>query len=371
MRKGSEQALLVGVETSGQNKDFLRGSLDELKRLADTAGASVVGEITQKRPDPEPKYFIGKGKVGEIKVLAKSLGANLAIFNISLSPSQERNLEEELGIKVVDRTELILDIFAQHAKSREGKLQVALAQDSFLLTRLTGHGAMMSRLGGGIGTRGPGESTLEYDRRRIRKRIAELSREIEKVKRERTLRREKRKSSHHPMVSLVGYTNSGKSTLLNTLTKADVLVEDKLFATLDTTTKRLRLSSGDTLLLTDTVGFITDLPHQLVAAFRATLEEVTEADMLLHVVDASSPRYEEQIAAVYRVLEDLHCATKPMITVFNKVDKLSEGIAKEVLEKYAPALNISALEEKGLDELDSMLAKLLFPPPAPPSSTPA
>jgi GTP-binding protein HflX len=353
---GTERAILVGIDVFGEQKIPVRESIEELERLADTAGAEVVGQITQKRAQPDQKYFIGSGKLEELKSLILSRRADLTIFDVELSPSQERNLENDLGTKVIDRTELILDIFAQHARSREGKLQVELAQSNFLLSRLTGHGVLMSRLGGGIGTRGPGETKLEYDRRRIRKRISDLKQEIEKVRKERSIRREKRKRSHLPTVALVGYTNSGKSTLLNAFSKAGVLTQDKLFATLDPTIRRVDLPSRKVMLLTDTVGFIQKLPHQLIAAFRATLEEVTEADLLLHVVDASHPYFEDQIAAVYTVLEELKCVTKPVITVFNKIDKLNKKLPKRILEKYQPALAISALYAKGLEELRGMLA---------------
>jgi GTP-binding protein HflX len=339
-----EKAFLVGVEITTGQQLSLDETLTELARLAETAKAAVVGQIRQKRERPDPRFFIGSGKLVELKNAALSADANLIIFDNSLSPAQERNLEEALGIKVIDRTELILDIFAQHAKSHEGKLQVELAQANFQMTRLSGHGVLMSRLGGGIGTRGPGETKLESDRRLIKQRIAELNREIEKIRSDRAVRRDKRKSSRLPLVTLVGYTNAGKSTLLKTLTKAEVLVADKLFATLDTTIRRLYLPNGNHILLTDTVGFIQKLPHQLVAAFRATLEEVTEADLLLHVVDAANPYFEDQIAAVYTVLEELNAVTKPIITIFNKSDLLEKKFSRQLLKKYEPAVALSALQ---------------------------
>ncbi|MFH1683819.1 MAG: GTPase HflX, partial [Candidatus Margulisiibacteriota bacterium] len=292
-----ERAVLVGIELSSPQQVPVDQSLEELKQLADTAQAQVVGQLTQKRNKPDQKYYIGSGKLEELKAAIALHEADLVIFDVELSASQERNLATALDTKVIDRTRLILDIFAQHARSHEGKLQVELAQSSFLLTRLTGHGILMSRLGGGIGTRGPGETKLEQDRRYIRKRISELKREIEKIRKDRSIRREKRRSSNLPLVALVGYTNAGKSTLLNVLTNAGVLTENKLFATLDTTIRRLELTPSKTILLTDTVGFIQKLPHQLVASFRATLEEVTEADLLLHVVDISHPYFEDQIKA--------------------------------------------------------------------------
>ena len=356
MLNGPEKAILVGIELSGQQNFSLTESLQELRRLALTAGAEPVGQLTQSRARPDLKFFIGTGKVEELRDLINSKDANLAIFDCALSPAQDRNLEEALGVKVIDRTELIIDIFAQHARSREGALQVELAQSNFLLTRLTGHGTMMSRLGGGIGTRGPGETKLEVDRRRIRKRIADLKKELDKVIKERTLRREMRRKSHLTSIALVGYTNSGKSTLLNTLSKADVLVEDQLFATLDPTTRRVYLPNHKVILLTDTVGFIQKLPHQLVAAFKATLEETTQADLLLHVVDASYPNFEDQIAAVYTVLEELDCAAKPIITVFNKIDQLKKDLPADLLKKYHPAITISALSGQNLDKLQDLIA---------------
>jgi GTPase len=354
-----ERVVLVGVEKQESKIDEL---LAELKRLADTAGVTVVGKLTQKKSKPDARYYIGSGKVEELKALATSLNADTVVFNVPLSASQERNLESALELKVVDYTEIILDIFAQHAKTREGNIQVELAQSSFRLTRLTGHGVDMSRLGGGIGTRGPGETKLEHDRRKIRKRISELKGEIEKLSKERSLRREKRKKSDLPLISLIGYTNSGKSTLLNSLTNAGVLSQDKLFATLDTTTRRFRLSNGKKILLTDTVGFITNLPHQLIAAFRATLEEVTDADLLLHVVDVSNPYYEDQIAAVYTVLEELNCVTKPIITVFNKVDRLKKKLPEAMLKKYKPSVAISALNSKYLDDLQDQIVRFFVQP---------
>ncbi len=363
MFRQSEKALLVGVELSQQKQVPLDESLEELSRLADTARAIVVGQMRQKRSRPDQKYFIGSGKVEELKIQAAAVQADLIIFDVDLSPSQGRNLETALEIKVIDRTELILDIFAQHARSREGQLQVELAQASFRLTRLTGQGSMMSRLGGGIGTRGPGETKLEVDRRYIRKRISDLNKEIEKVRQERNYRREKRRKSHLPVVAIVGYTNAGKSTLLNSLTQAGVLTRDKLFATLDTTMRRWSLGSHKIVLLADTVGFIRKLPHQLVAAFRATLEEVTEADILLHVVDASHPFYEDQISAVYAVLEELKSVSKPIITVFNKIDLLPKKVSKDILGKYQPSIAVSAVTQEGLDQLSAELTKILFPQP--------
>lgn len=364
-----EKAILVGIELPGSQKTPIIASLEELAQLVDTAQAQVVGRLTQKRNKPDQKYYIGSGKLEELKAAIVLHEANLVIFDAELSASQERNLATALETKVIDRTRLILDIFAQHARSHEGKLQVELAQSSFLLTRLTGHGILMSRLGGGIGTRGPGETKLEQDRRYIRKRISDLKREIEKVRKDRSIRREKRRRSNLPLVALVGYTNTGKSTLLNSLTQANVFTENKLFATLDPTIRRLKLTPAKTILLTDTVGFIQDLPHQLIASFRATLEEVTEADLLLHVVDLSHPNFEDQIKAVFTVLEELKAAAKPIITVFNKTDRLNGRISEELLKKYEPAIAVSALQGKGLEELKNQLAKFAFPQPSRSAST--
>ncbi|MFH1361306.1 MAG: GTPase HflX [bacterium] len=354
-----ELAILVGIDLPGAHLSAEVESIAELKRLSETAGATVVGQLIQKRDRPNLKYFIGSGKIEELKALVLAKEANLVIFDIELSGAQQRNLENYLEVKVIDRTELILDIFAQHAASREGSLQVELAQASFSLTRLVGHGSSMSRLGGGIGTRGPGETKLEQDRRKIRHKISSLKAEIKKLGRERTLRREKRRKSQLPLAALVGYTNSGKSTLLNSLTGAKVLTRDQLFATLDPTIRRFYLPSNQTILLTDTVGFIQKLPHQLVVAFHATLEEVTEADVLLHVVDGSHPYFEDQIRAVYNVLEELKAVTKPIITVFNKADKQTSPTPSHLIKKYAPAVSISALKKEGFDELTKSLDRLL------------
>src|SRR3989338_4319891 len=354
-----EKAVLVGIELPHEPL-----SLPELEQLASTAGAVVVGALTQKRPAPDPAYFIGSGKLEALRAKIAAGGSDLAIFDHELSAAQTRNLEKELALKVIDRTELILDIFARRAKSREGKLQVELAQSQFRLSHLTGHGAAMSRLGGGIGTRGPGETKLEYDRRLIRARISQLKAELEKVRRERFLKREKRRRDRLPLAAFVGYTNAGKSTLLNSLTRADVFTENKLFATLDPTTRRLYLPSGRVCLLTDTVGFIQKLPHTLVEAFQATLEEVSEADLLIHVVDGSNPEFERQIEAVYQVLEELRSIAKPMVTVFNKTDRLEKKLPSKMLGKYKPAVAVSALEKKGLDKLlsiiDGQLPRLRF-----------
>lgn len=349
----SEKALLVGVERQGTWD--VSHSLSELAQLTETAGAEVVGSVWQKRSRVDPAYFIGRGKVQEISLVRQELGANLIIFDDELSPAQQRNLEQMLGVKVIDRPALILDIFAQRAQSHEGKLQVELAQLKYNLPRLGGQGLVLSRLGGGIGTRGPGETKLEVDRRRIRSRINDIEQEIEHLKKHRALHRERRQTSRIPTTALVGYTNAGKSTLLNKLTAAGVLAEDKLFATLDSTTRRSKLPSGKEFLLTDTVGFIQKLPHQLIAAFRGTLEEVVQADLLLHVIDASHPQYEQHMQAVYQVLRELGAETKPVITVFNKMDKIDNQHIIMRMLREPNTIAISAENGTNLDKLLSMI----------------
>jgi GTP-binding protein HflX len=338
-------------------------SLDELARLSETAGLEVAGRVVQAlREGIYPATFIGRGKVSEVKDLTVETSANVVIFDDALSPAQQRNLEKALGLKVIDRSQLILDIFAQHARSLAGKLQVELAQLEYLSPRLTRQWTHLSRLGGGVGTRGPGETQLEVDRRRIRERIATLRRRLQDVERTRALQRHERARVPFPCITLVGYTNAGKSTLMNALTHAGVLVEDKLFATLDPTSRRLDLPSGEPVMLTDTVGFIHKLPHQLIDAFKSTLEEVRTANLLLHVVDATHPRWAEQKAVVEQVLDELGAGDTPMLTVFNKLDRLT----KEAVEGGQPwqhfkvgydghpaqtAFGISALTGEGLPSL--------------------
>jgi len=327
----------------------------ELEELSLTAGAEVVASEVQRRDEVEPALFVGKGKVEEIRDRREELRYDLIVCNEDLSPRQQRNLERELKIKVVDRTELILDIFAQHARTREGRLQVESAQLHHLLPRLIG-AYDYHRQGGGIGTRGgPGEQQIEVERRRIRKRLKDLERELEDVRRQRQQQRAARRGSELVTVAIVGYTNAGKSTLLNTLTRAGVRAENKLFATLDPTTRRLRLDSGRELLLTDTVGFIQKLPTDLVAAFRATLEEVTEADLIIQVLDLSSPAVEEQAATVERVLGDLEAANKPRVVAMNKVDLLGPASRRRAIgalsARYPGAVAISAVKRTGFDEL--------------------
>jgi GTP-binding protein HflX len=351
-----EKAVLIGIELAGDDPEQTKFSFEELARLADTAGADVLGQVVQKRNKPDAATLLGKGKAEEIAAYCQELDANLLIVNRDLSSSQMRNLEEITGIRIIDRTQLILDIFARRARTREGRLQVELAQLNYLLPRLAGHGVAMSRLGGGIGTRGPGETKLEVDRRHIRKRIADLNEEIREVKKHRNLLRQGRKDMPIPLVALVGYTNAGKSTILKKLTGADVLVEDKLFATLDPTTRRVVLPNNEAILLTDTVGFIQNLPHHLVAAFRATLEEVVESDLLLHVVDASHPNAEKQIEAVDKVLASLGVSEKPFIMVYNKIDLLREGDLPPA-EKGQQAVTLSAQKGWGFGDLLEAIAR--------------
>jgi GTP-binding protein HflX len=353
----TEQAVLVGIDANGQWA--VGDSLDELAQLAQTAGAKVVCTTWQKRQKPDAALFVGRGKVQEINLLRQETGANVIIFDDELSPAQQRNLEQMLGIKVIDRTALILDIFAQRARSHEGKLQVELAQLKYSLPRLGGQGLVLSRLGGGIGTRGPGETKLEVDKRRIRSRISDIEKEIEQIKKQRNLHRVRRQASQLPTIALVGYTNAGKSTLLNKLTNAEVLAEDKLFATLDPTTRVIGLPEGKQALLTDTVGFIQKLPHHLIAAFRATLEEVVYADILLHVIDVSHPQYQQQSDAVFSVLQELNADTKPLITVFNKRDRMDNPNILERVLRLENSVAISAQSGAGLYDLLSKIEQFL------------
>jgi GTP-binding protein HflX len=341
-----ETAIIVAVSTPGRHEWTADDRLDELESLLDTAGARVAERVVQNRESPDPAYLIGRGKVDEIEDLRKTLGADLVVFDAQLSPGQRRNLERHIGCKVIDRTQVILDIFAQRARTREGKLQVELAQLTYSLTQLVGSRAL-SRLGGGIGTRGPGETKLEVDRRRIRQRVSGLRREIEAVRRHRALGRREREKAPVAVAALAGYTNAGKSTLLNNLTGSSVFVEDKLFATLDPTTRRMRLPSGQELLVTDTVGFIRDLPHDLVAAFSATLEEITEADLIIHVVDASHPAAGKQIEIVEGALAAIGAADVPVILALNKMDL---GVRATVASERT-AVMISALTGRGFGEL--------------------
>jgi GTP-binding protein HflX len=356
IKEQEERLILVGVETGPG--DDTEDSLEELKELAKTAGAITLDKVIQNRESVHPGTYMGKGKIEEVRELAESLGATGVVCDDELSPAQLKNLEDALKMKVMDRTMLILDIFAQHAVTKEGKIQVELAQLKYRSTRLVGMRNSLSRLGGGIGTRGPGEKKLEVDRRLIRDRIAQLNRELAEVKQARETTRELRSKNPVPVVAIVGYTNAGKSTLLNHLTGAGVLEEDKLFATLDPTTRNIVLPGGEQLLLTDTVGFIRKLPHHLIEAFRSTLEEAKYADMILHVVDSSNPSAYKHMHVVYETLKNLGIKGKTVITLFNKQDLLpTETIIKDF--KADRTLKISAKENKGLEELLSILEELL------------
>jgi GTP-binding protein HflX len=352
----------MSLDYEGQGLAAVEEQMLELSELARTAGVMVVGTDTQRRDKPDPALFIGKGKAEALHNLKHQADFNLLIFNEELSPRQQRNLERKLDVKVIDRTELILDIFAQRARTKEGRLQVEAAQLHHLLPRLQG-GRDLSRLGGGVGTRGPGEQQLESDRRRIRHRIRELDREIKEIRKQRELRREGRRRRAYPVVAIVGYTNSGKSTLLHALTQARVQMEDALFVTLDPTTRLVRLPNRREVLVTDTVGFIQKLPHDLVAAFKATLEEVQQADLLLHVLDATRYNGRDQLEAVHETLEDLEALDKPKLLALNKVDRLSPAAVELLLEQdwspYSAVVPISALQRSGLDRLGAAIAQTL------------
>jgi GTP-binding protein HflX len=355
-----ERVLLVGLMTDDSSEVSFHDTLQELALLVDSAGGKVLATIEQKRSHPHPQTLIGAGKVEEIALQVQTLGANLVVFDRELSPAQTRNLEKQFGVKVVDRTEVILDIFAQRAQSRAGKLQVELAQLEYMLPRLTGKGQAMSRLGGGIGTRGPGETKLETERRAIQKRITRLQQEVNQLQSHRSRLRQQRQKQEIPSVAIVGYTNAGKSTLINALTNAHVYTADQLFATLDPTTRRLNLldqptGKSRTILLTDTVGFIHELPPQLVDAFRATLEEVTEADSLLHVVDLSHQAWESHIESVRTILADMPLAPNKELIVFNKIDIAASQHLEIAKQKYPQASFISASQRLGLENLRQRL----------------
>ena len=359
----SERVFLVGVELKSRDRAELRESLDELAELAQTAGAEVVGDGIQKMESLNAATFIGKGKADEFGKFCKANDVDTVIFDDELSPAQNRNLEKILECKILDRTALILDIFAQRARTREGKMQIELAQLQHLLPRLTKFWGHLSRQAGGIGMRGgEGESQLEADRRKVQERIDKIERDLDAVRRQRATQRAGRQRSNWPLASIVGYTNAGKSTLLNALTGADVLAKDILFATLDPTTRRLKLPTNQNVLLTDTVGFIKKLPHGLVEAFKATLEEVVQADLLLHVVDISHPQAEEQIAAVNSVLAEIGANEKPTIMIFNKMDKLDgSGALNRLQEKFLHAVGISATTGEGISTLLAELGTQLRP----------
>jgi GTP-binding protein HflX len=369
-----ERAFLVGVEFNGDRELLsLSDSLNELALLAETAGLEVVGQTTQRLPHPNPSTFIGPGKVEEVKALANEYQAQVILFDDELSPRHLRELERIFGedLRVLDRTALILDIFAQHAHTREGALQVELAQYEYRLPRLTrawthlarqaGGGGGRTGSVGGVGLRGPGETQLEVDRRDIRRRIDHLKEELEKVRTHRQQYRQRRKRSQIPLVTLVGYTNAGKSTLLNRLAQADVYVADQLFATLDPTTRRVELPGGHAALFTDTVGFIQKLPTQLVAAFRATLEEIAEADLLLHVVDSTHVNVRQQVEAVHQTLAEIQAGHIPVLTVLNKIDRLdAPELALQALRDFPNSVAISALTGLGIDELLNAVNEQLF-----------
>ena len=354
-----ERAALVGLVAAGARRIEAEQSLDELAGLADAAGAEVVLRMLQERPKPDPATFIGSGKVASLATACAEADVDVVIFDNELTPAQLRQLEEKLERKVVDRTQLILDIFARRARTREGKWQVELAQLKYLLPRLVGAGTALSRLGGGIGTRGPGETKLETDRRRIRVRIQAIQREIDHVRQRRSQLRERRQKRSVPTVALVGYTNAGKTTLFNRLTNETAVASDALFVTLDPLVRQVRLPDSGELLVSDTVGFIDRLPHALIAAFRATLEEVAEADLALHVIDSASPDRQRHVAAVRRVLEEVGAADVPVIDVYNKVDLIGPDEQRRLQNSDPAAVLISAQTGSGVGELLQVVASRL------------
>lgn len=351
-----ERLILVGISTC--DNDDTKSSLDELEELVKTAGGVTVAKVIQNREKVHPGTYVGAGKLEELKDLIITTEATGIVCDDELSPAQIKNLEDALQVKIMDRTLVILDIFAKHASTREGKIQVELAQLKYRSSRLAGLGKSLSRLGGGIGTRGPGEKKIEMDRRLIRDRIAQLNTELAEVKKHRELTRNQRSKNPNGVIAIVGYTNAGKSTLLNALTDASVLSEDKLFATLDPTTRNLTLDNGEQVLLTDTVGFIRKLPHNLIDAFRSTLEEAKYADVIIHVVDASNPDMDIQMHVVYDTLKDLGVSDKTILTLFNKQDKIEEkGIYKDLAADKT--FNISAKTKEGLDEVKRAIEDII------------
>jgi GTP-binding protein HflX len=358
-RDKPEEAILVSanVGNSGDfNSEYL---LEELGRLANTAGADVIATVIQKKGCITPRYLLSKGKFEELKALAANTSADIVIFDEELTPTQQSNISSELKCKVIDRTALILDIFAMHAHTHEGRLQVELAQLNYLLPRLKGKGLVLSRLGGGIGTRGPGETKLEIDRRRVRSRIRALNNKFAALGIQRNVQRKRRRKQNIPEVSLVGYTNAGKSTILNSLTTANVLVEDKLFSTLDPTTRRVHTSNGRLFLLSDTVGFIEKLPHQLIAAFKSTLDEVKESEVIIKVVDVSDPDFKRRLDAVIEVLGEIGCADKKSIISFNKTDLCDGNNINRLKSLYPDAAFISAKSRIGLSDLVARVEGML------------
>ncbi len=362
--KNKDQVLIVGLHTNDLSDQQFADNITELGRLIDTAGGEVLQTIIQKRSKPHPQTVVGEGKVQEIALATQTVGANLIVFSQNLSPSQIRNLEIQIGVRVADRTEVILDIFAQRAQSRAGKLQVELAQLEYMRPRLVGRGLAMSRLGGGIGTRGPGETKLETERRVIDNRISKLQQEVNHLQAHRARLRQKRQTQEVPSIAIVGYTNAGKSTLLNTLTNAEVYTADKLFATLDPTTRRLNLTDTISneirnIVMTDTVGFIHQLPPPLMDAFRATLEEVSDADALLHLVDLSHPAWQSQINSVNSILGELPIAPGPVLLAFNKIDQVDSQSLTQATTDFPQAIFISAQENLGLETLRQRLNQLI------------
>ncbi|GAB1544677.1 GTPase HflX [Scytonema sp. NUACC21] len=362
-----DKVLLVGLKTDDISQQRFEDSLQELASLVETAGGNVSDTVQQKRSRPHPQTVVGQGKVEEISLLAHKLGANLIVFDRDISPSQARNLENEIGIRVVDRTEVILDIFAQRAQSQAGKLQVELAQLEYMLPRLRGQGRELSRLGGGIGTRGPGETKLETERRAIQKRIAQLQQDVNQLQAHRARLRQQRQQQEIPVVALIGYTNAGKSTLLNVLTNAEVYTANQLFATLDPTTRKLVIIEPETqerrtILLTDTVGFIHELPPPLVDAFRATLEELMEATALLHVVDLSHPAWESHIASVQEILDDMPAIPAKSLLAFNKIDRVDSETLAKAQQEYPEAVFIAATRNLGLETLRHRVLQLIDKP---------
>lgn len=366
--KGHSKAYLVIIQTWQRSKTFLEESAEEMKELTRSSSVDVTGMTQAHLPHPSPSHFLREGKLEEIQELAKASGAKALFFNVDLTPAQVRNIEKFTKLAVVDRTGLILDIFGRRAQTSEGKLQVELARLEYMLPRLGGLGVVFSRLGGGIGTRGPGETELETDRRKFRKRIQRVKEELKKVKKHRELLRAGRRRRNFTAVALVGYTNAGKSTLLNALTGSSTYVKDKLFATLDTTTRVQTMNGRKDLLFIDTVGFLRDLPHGLIRAFHATLEEVSEADVLVHVLDASSPCPQDTKAAVEKVLEEIGAGKKPVILALNKADLLSEDIQERIQAEWPAGIFVSAREKLGLR---SLLAKIEQAAPREPYGDPS